>query len=167
MSVATETILFEAVSAPGPGLSRRGMAWLCGLLGVGAAVPAVICLVLGAWPVLGFLGVEVGLALGLVALHRSWSRRAEEAVRLTEGRLWVVCADGRGGRVEHDLDPYWARVDLQDTSADSAVLRLRSRGRSVDIGRYLTVAEKQDLARALREALARYRTPRFDNPQLR
>jgi uncharacterized membrane protein len=167
MSVTTETILFEAVSAPVQGLSRRGMAWLCGLSVAGAAVPAVLFAVLGAWPVLGFLGLEVGLALGLVALHRSWARRAEESVRLTEARLRVACADGRGGRVVVDLDPYWARVDLREVSAEAAVLRLSSRGKGVEIGRFLTLEEKQDLARALGAALARYRTPSFDNPQLR
>jgi uncharacterized membrane protein len=163
----TEAILFEAVSAPPGGLSARGMRWLCGLaLGV-TAIAAVVFALLGAWPVLGFLGGEVALVLGLVAAHRRWNRAASETVLLTEGRLLVRRADGRGGRESAELEPYWARLELEERPGAVPVLRARARGRSVEIGRFLSPDEKRALASALEGALRRYRSPHFDNPQLR
>jgi uncharacterized membrane protein len=167
MSGVPETILFEAVSSPPAALSARGMRWLCGLGAGVAAVPALLFTLLGAWPVLGFLGVEVVLVLGLVAAHRRWSRAAVERVLLTEGRLTVRRADGRGGQEAAELEPYWTRLDLEERAGAVPVLTVRARGRRVEIGRFLAAEEKRALAAALDGALREYRTPRFDNPQLR
>jgi uncharacterized membrane protein len=157
-----EPILFEAVTRPPAGLSARGMRWVCGLATTAAAVPAVAFALLGAWPILGFLGGEVVLVLGLLALHRQWQRGRRETVLLTGGRLRVIRRD-RGREERAELEPYWARLAL----APSGQLIATARGRSVEIGRYLAVEEKQALAEALDAALGRYRSPRFDNPQLR
>ncbi|WP_270937849.1 DUF2244 domain-containing protein [Falsiroseomonas oryzae] len=165
--IGREGVLFEAVSSPPGGLSARGMRWLCGLALAAAAVPALVFTLMGAWPVLGFLGVEVLLVLGLVATHRRWSRAASETVLLTEGRLLVRRADGRGGQEEAELEPYWARVELEERAGAVPVLTASARGRRVELGRFLSAEEKRELAAALLAALRRYRSPRFDNPQLR
>lgn len=167
MSAAGETVLFEAVSKPPAGLSARGMRWLCGLAAGVAAVPAVIFALIGAWPVLGFLGGEVLIVLGLVAAHRRWSRAASETVLLTEGSLLVTRADGRGGRERAELEPYWARLDLEERDGAVPLLTAHARGRRVELGRFLASEEKRALAAALDTALRQYRSPRFDNPQLR
>lgn len=163
----TEMVLFEAVTTPPRGLSARGMRWLCGLAVGVAAIPAVLFAALGAWPILGFLGGEVALVLGLVALHRRWNRAASESVLLTEGRLLVRRADGRGGRESAELEPYWAQVVLQERPGAVPVLIAAARGRQVEIGRFLSPDEKRELAEALQAALRRYRSPVFDNPVLR
>lgn len=166
MSVPHDTILFEAVSTPPAGLSARGMRWLCALASVAAAVPAVLFTLLGAWPVLGFLGVEVALVLGLVALHRRHSRARVERVMLAHGKLVIHRNDGRGGRESAELDAYWTRLTLEEPPAGGAVLLASARGRSVEIGRFLAPAEKRDLADALGAALRNYRNPVFDNEVL-
>ncbi|MGG5810832.1 DUF2244 domain-containing protein [Falsiroseomonas sp. CW058] len=160
-------ILFEAVSTPPRSLSATGMRWLCGLAIPAACVPALLFTLLGAWPVLPILGAELALVLGLVALHRRWTAAQVEVVVLTPDRLRVLAADGRGGRQEVALDPYWARLELRERPGAVPALRLAARGRSVEVGRFLSEAEKRDLAAALEEALRRYRSPVFDNPQLR
>jgi uncharacterized membrane protein len=165
MSAAADPILFEAVSGPTRSLSRQGLIMFGCCAGLASAIPAVIFVAMGAWPVLGFLGVEVGLAIWLVAAHRRWSAVAEERVELRAGSLRVEQADGRGGRRAAEIDPYWARVELRGT-ADQPALRLVSRGKEVEIGRFLGTVEKRALAQALTAALARYRTPVFDNPML-
>jgi uncharacterized membrane protein len=167
MSGGADPVLFEAVSRPPAGLSARGMRWLCGLLIAAAAVPAVVFTALGAWPVLGFLGGEVALVLCLVALYRRRSRRAVETVQLADGKLVLRRADGRGGEESAELDAYWTRLELEERDGAVAILRAHARGRSVELGRFLSGEEKASLAAALGEALRGYRNPRFDNPQLR
>ena len=167
MSGVGETILFEAVTKPPAALSARGLRWLCALAAVAAAVPAILFTLMGAWPVLGFLGVEVAVVLGLVAAHRRWSRAAVESVRLTEGQLLIRRADGRGRQENAELEAYWAQLTLEERPGAVPVLTASARGRTVEIGRFLAAEEKRALADALQAALRRYRDPRFDNPQLR
>jgi uncharacterized membrane protein len=90
-----------------------------------------------------------------------------EVVLLTPDRLRVLTADGRGGRQEVRLDPYWARVEITERDGAMPTLRLVMRDRAVEVGRFLSAEEKASLGLALADALHRYRTPRFDNPQLR
>jgi uncharacterized membrane protein len=167
MSGGHEVVLFEAVTSPPSGLSERGMRWLYGLAAAGVAVPAMLFALLGAWPVLGFMGGEMALVLGLVALHRRWNRAAVETVLLTEGRLSVRHSDGRGRHEAAELDAYWARLEIEERPGAVPILRAHARGRSVELGRFLSPDEKQSLAEALGSALRGYRAPVFDNPQLR
>jgi uncharacterized membrane protein len=163
----SEPILFEAVCTPPRSLTPRGWRWLCGLSVLGASVPALLFLWLGAWPVLGFMGAEVALVLGLVALHRRATARMEETVQLTPATLRVRRRDGAGRPDVAELEPYWARLLVEEREGTAPLLRLVSRGRSVEVGRYLSEPERRDFARALEAALAAYRCPVFDNPQLK
>jgi len=164
---AAETVLFQAVCTPPRSLSRRGLRVLAGLLAVSSGLTGTVFLLLGAWPILPFLGLEVGFVLALVAIHVRGAARMAEIVMLTADRLVVTRFDARGKREEVVLDPYWARAVHRPHPADAGVLRIESRGRGVEVGRHLGAEEKAALHEALAGALARARRPVFDNPQLR
>jgi hypothetical protein len=70
-------------------------------------------------------------------------------------------------RRETVLEPYWTRVELEEVAGSVSRLRLVQRRRRVELGCFLSDPEKRDLGEALEAALRRYRTPEFDNPQLR
>jgi len=156
-------VLFEAVSTPQRSLHPVAFLLLGALSAIWALGGGLLFLLIGAWPVLPFLGLESSLVLLLVWLHHRWSSRAWEIVSLTSSRLVIRRTDWRGRREEAALDPYWARVELSERGG----LALVQRERRVEIGRFLSEEEKQDLAVALKAALADYRQPVFDNPQLR
>jgi uncharacterized membrane protein len=160
-------ILFEAVSAPPCALTRHGFRVFALLLVSASLLPAIAFALMGAWPVLGFVGVEIALVLGMLAAYRRRSARAVEWVVLTGDRLVVRHADGAGRRAEASLDPYWARVSLEERAGQAQGLFVTARGHRIELGRFLSEAERRDLAEALSGALRRYRTPAFDNPQLR
>jgi uncharacterized membrane protein len=160
-------LLFEAISTPPPGLPPRGLLAVAGGLAGVSALVGVLFAWFGAWPVLGFAGLEVLAVVGLLALHRRGSRREFELVRLADGRLTVLRTDRRGRREELALDPYWARLFLQERPGRVSALVLRQHRRTVEIGAMLGEDQKRDLAAALGDALRRYREPVFDNPQLR
>lgn len=163
MSASPEPILFEAVCTPPRSLTPRAFRVLAVLLVACAAVPAVLFLLLGAWPVLGFLGGEVALVLGLVALQARWARRVSETLVLTQGGLTISRIDHRGRRQTIRIDPYWVRLG-RDAGGRPALLQ---RDRSTAIGLPLAEEEREALADALAAALTRWRRPDFDNPQLR
>jgi uncharacterized membrane protein len=163
MPASPERILFEAVSTPSRSFRPGGFVVMAALAGLWAIGGGTVFLLLGAWPVLPFMGLETFAVLGLVAAHHRWSGRAREVVLLTESRLSVRRIDASGRRMEAALDPYWARVVLTEREG----LALVQRGRRVPVGCFLSDDEKQDLAAALQRVLAAYRQPVFDNPQLR
>jgi len=164
MSDAAQPLLFEATSRPRQSLNAAGMRLAALVLVLGLGFSGVLFAFLGAWPVLGFAGVELLLVLGLFSLHRAQAGRSVERISLADGQLRIRRVDGSGRVHEAVLDPYWARLRLVDEA--SPRLLVGHRGRESEIGVYLNEDEKRDLERALSAALQRYREPRFDNPQL-
>ena len=167
MAPPAETVVFQAVCTPPRSLTARGFRVFAALLALFATVQATMFLMIGAWPIVPFLGVELGFALALVAIHVRGAARMVEVVMLTHDRLVVTRTDARGRREEVVLDPYWARTIYRPDPAHAGVLRLESRGRSAEVGQQLGAEEKASLHEALTSALARARRPDFDNPQLR
>ena len=167
MSARPDDILFEAICTPARSLGRRGMRVLSAALLLFAAASGGLFLALGAWPIIGFTGLETLLVLGLMALHRRWARRSAEVLILTGDRLTIQRTDRKGRREELALNPYWARLHLEERAGRVSLLVLRERQRAHEIGRLLGEAQKRDLAEALGTALRRWRDPVFDNPQLR
>ena len=162
-----EPVLFEATTLPPAGLSPRGVRILATAVIAASLTIGTIFAALGAWPIIGFTGAEAALVLGLLALHRRSSRRSMETLRLAGGQLVIRRTDWRGRREEIALDPYWIRMSLEERPGRVSALRLRHRSMVVEIGTLLGEEQKRDLAEALDDALRRYRTPVFDNPQLR
>ncbi|MFC7476159.1 DUF2244 domain-containing protein [Dankookia sp. GCM10030260] len=167
MSAQPDPILFEAICTPARSLGRRGMMIVaCGVLAASLTIGGVFTL-FGAWPVLGFSGLEAALVLGLMLLHRRWAARSMEVLVLTEGSLTIRRTDAQGRQQALALDPYWTRLRLEERPGRVSLLLLRQRQRDVEIGKLLGDAQKRDLAAALDAALRRCREPVFDNPQLR
>ncbi len=164
-SMPTENPLFEAVIVPHRSLTRRGLRILLGVIVFACTVNAAVFVAIGAWPVGGFTGVELLLAALLLRLSAT-SARASEMVLLTSDTLRIVRTDPKGRRVEETMSPAWLAITLEERAGRVPGLWLAVRGRSVEIGRSLGEAEKRDLAKALDDALYRWRNPRFDNPQL-
>jgi len=157
-----EPVLFEAVSTPSHSF-HRGLFLLLATITLGWSIAGgAVFLFLGAWPVFGFVGIESLLALGLVMLHHRRAGRAREVLRLADGRLTLRRTDASGRLTEASMDAYWAQVEWTEREG----LALVQRGQRMRIGAYLSEAEAAELAGELRQALAAYRRPFFDNPQL-
>lgn len=166
MSEATHAPIFEAVIVPHRSLSRRGRWLLVGFVGLLCGINAAIFVHLGAWPVAGFAGGEVLLAA--VMLHVNAQRaRASEVVLLTEHALRITRTDPAGRRRERTLPTAWLRATLDEDPGRVPRLMLRVGRMEEEIAASLGEAEKRDLAAALAHALHRWRSPVFDNPQLR
>ena len=165
-AMAPHPVRFEAVCAPPSSFSPRAFRVLVALAGIGAAWPTIVVLWFGAWPVLGFLGGELVLVLGLVAWHARRSARVMETLLLAGDRFSIARSDARGRRQSFDLDPYWARARLIEQAGGTCRLLVQHRGGTVEIARSLGAEDKRALAEALADALARYRNPIFDDPRL-
>ncbi len=164
---APAPLVFEALSGPPLGLSRGAILRIGLLLGGAALICGIGFVWLGAWPVFGFLGVEVLLVLALLSSHARWSSRAFERVRLADGRLTIERDNGRGQSEKAVFEAYWARPQWIEDAPGEGRLLLSARGNDIEIGLFLNGAERRSLHDALSGALSAWRNPSFENTQLR
>ena len=156
---------FEAVIIPHRSLTRAGLRRLVSFICLLSTMISLGLWYIGAWPVIGFNGAEIALALVLLRRNARASR-ASEMLLLSEEGLRVVRTDVTGRRVERRLQSAWLRAELEERTGRVPALWLSDRGGRMEVGAELGEAEKRDLAAALAAALHRHRNPRFNNPQL-
>jgi uncharacterized membrane protein len=145
--------LFSALLTPHRSLNRTGFLVLMGFLSVVSFATGIAFLLMGAWPVFGFLGLDV---LVIYWAFRVNFRRAAatEEITVTPLELRVRRVSHRGHVVEWVLNPLWVQLD-QKVHAEFGIERLYlvSRGRRVSIGNFLGADEKASFAKALLAAL--------------
>ena len=164
--MADPDVSFEAVIVPHRSLGGHGFRWIAAFL-AGLSLLVVVGFVLaGAWPVMGFSGVEIGLALWLIRRH-AFGPSGSEMLILTGQGLRVIQTDRRGRRHERSLPASWLRLDLIDRPGRVPALYATGGRMRVEIATALGEDEKRALAVSLGAALHRLQNPVFDNPQLR
>ena len=147
-----EPVLFDAVLFPHRSLSAAGFWLLMGTVSGVSFAAGMMFVMMGAWPVFGFFGLDVLLLAW--CFHRSYRQaRLYETVRLTERSLTVRRVDPGGEAITWTFQPHWLRVEIDDPPQHESQLTLASHGRRLTIGSFLAPEEKADLARALRTAL--------------
>ncbi len=149
----------DLVLRPHRSLPRSGARLIVAVASVFALAIGTLFWWLGAWPVLGFLGLDV--ALLYLALRASDARaRLRERVRLSPDALTVERRHPGGREERFTFQPYWARVELDaGIGAEPGRLSLTSHGRRVTLGAFLAPAQRAELAQTLAAALARLRQP--------
>src|SRR5204862_7893648 len=122
---------------------------------------------MGAWPVLGFFGLDV-LAIYWAFRINFRDARATEEIRVTPSELRVRRVSHRGHVVEWVLNPLWVQLD-QKRHAEFGIekLYLVSSGRRVSVARFLGADEKASFAKALTAALEAAKRGPTHNPVVR
>lgn len=152
----TERPIYEALLYPRRSLSERGFLILTIATALFGGAYGALFLVMGAWPIFGYLGAEWLLFWWLLRTHFRGDRRAER-LRLYADRLVLQQIDARGRVAERSFEPYWLRVALIERGFENPALLLRSHGASVEIGSFLGAGERRDFAAELNAVLERWR----------
>src|SRR5260221_10599135 len=144
-------IHFATSLVPYRRLSPEGFRWLIrGAIAANLAI-GLPMLLFGAWPVLGFLGLDVWLLWFLFKRSYLDARRSETLV-LTDRELIIDRVAPDGEREQHRLDAYWLRIELM---GEAERLVLTSRGNRAGIGRFLAPPERERVAEQPQAPLAR------------
>lgn len=115
----------------------------------------------GAWPVVGFFGLDVFLVW--LAFRLSYRQgRLRERVHVTTDQLTVVRQHPTGHAQHWVLSPFWARVQVVDPQEHDNQVRVVSHGKTLILGAFLSPDERLDFAASLSLALNRARDARFD-----
>jgi len=117
----------------------------------------MIFVLMGAWPVFGFFGLDV-LLIYLAFRANFRSARAYEEVTVTAAELTLRQVSHRGRVREWTLNPLWVKLErIVHEEFGIERLFLVSHGRRLPIAAFLGPGEKASFAHALSNALGEAR----------
>ena len=107
---APEPVLFSALLTPHRSLNRTGFVLVMAFLSAISFAAGVAFLMMGAWPVFGFFGLDV-LAIYWAFKINYRRARASEEISVTPSELRVRRISHRGHVMEWKLNPLWVQLD--------------------------------------------------------
>lgn len=145
----------QIVVRPNQSLSWRGNVVFFAMIGTVAMSVAGGFAWLGFWPILPFAGLELA-ALGWALYHCARRGQWREVISIDADQVEVAAGRTRPER-RWSANRHWTRVVLEPGRhrGHPTRLLLRSAGRAVEVGAFLTEEERLRLAGLLREALPR------------
>ena len=148
-------VRFQAELRPNCSGSQKGAHIFMGFL-LAAFIPTgIIFGLVGAWPIFGFMGAELLLLYG--ALRLSQRRCATvERILLSPSALTVERTDHWGNQKIWSFPPQWLRVEVLNAERRDNRLSLRSHGRSLTIGQFLSPDERLEVASTLERELVQF-----------
>ena len=151
---------FAAILTPHRSLGPKGFAVLMTAVCLVSFGTGLLFYLIGAWPVVGFMGLD--LALIYIAFKLNYrAARLCEAVDLTPGALTVTRVQPSGKAESWSFNPYWVKLKLEDRIGRSSELSIASHGRRLVFATFLTDPEREDFAHALDAALSAAKGPSF------
>lgn len=154
------TVYLDAVLEPPRSLSARGVNRVMMILGGTSFVSGMAFLLAGAWPVTGFMGLEV-LAVWLGFRWTAQAQKARTYVCVTADAVTLRRVDGWGRERRARISSYFARVEFDRAASGPNALRLATSRAVYPLGEHLTPRERETFARRLDEALVEARRERY------
>jgi uncharacterized membrane protein len=145
------------VLTPHRSLGPKGFMILMTAVCVVSFATGLLFYLLGAWPVIGFMGLDVLLIYIAFKLNFR-ALRLYETVDLTDDALTVTRVAPSGKAQSWSFNPYWVRLSLQQRLGRSSELSLASHGRRLVFASFLSDDEREDFASALSSALTAARS---------
>lgn len=149
--------LFAATLRPHRSLSRRGLRWVIAVVAIAASIPGMVFSTLGAWPVVGFMGLDV-LAVWWALSASMRDGRQFETVTLWPSQLELKRVTGSGREEILTFDPLTTRLVIdRDFNERTTGLHLRTPDADTAVGAFLNGDDKASFAKAFGTALKRAR----------
>jgi len=150
--------LFHAILTPHRSIGITGIRWVVGIYAALAMIPALYFFFSGAWPVIGFLGLDA-LALWWALSASKNSEKDFEEIVLWPDSLQIRRVSAAGRQSFERINPFWFRLHLvRDHDEQIVAIRLVNRQKIFEIGSFLTPDDKTMFARVFGNALARSRS---------
>ena len=150
---------FRAVLTPYRSLSPPGFLILMVAIGTVSFIVGFAFLWMGAWPVMGFFGLDVALIYW--AFKQNYrDGHASETIEVTPHQVCLTRHDPDGNASAVDFSTCWVRLALDERSDGRSVLSFVTRGQRVPFADFLSDAERREFAEILSGELssARNRT---------
>lgn len=120
---------------------------------------------IGAWPVIGFFGLDVLLIYLAFKVNFVAGLRECETIRITANEVVISRTCYRGHIGWWSVSPAFAQVQIDELNEYEAHVHLRAGGTSVPLATCLSPKERLDFADALQSALNQARNERYPGQQ--
>lgn len=148
--------IFDATLYPNRSLPNAGFIAIMTVIISANFIFGVYFFAIGAWPVIGFCGLDILLVW--LAFKISYRQgRLREEVRIDEDEMWVSRILPSGHETRWRLQPAWTRVSIDRPLAHESQVRVTSKGKTLILGAFLSPEERERFADALARALDRAR----------
>jgi uncharacterized membrane protein len=148
-----EPTIFSATITPHRSLSSAGFLALMIVFGGVSFVSGMAFLLMGAWPVFGFFGLDVLILYWAFRLNYRHAAAYEE-IKVTTSALTVRKLSHRGHVREWQHNPLWVQLDRESTEGFGiARLFLVTRGKQLTVASFLNPGEKEEFAEQLGNAI--------------
>ncbi len=148
--------IFDAVLYPNRSLPAAGFLAVMAVVIAANFFFGLYFFAIGAWPVIGFCGLDVFLVW--LAFKLSYRQgRLRERVRVTEDDLWISRVLPSGHETRWRLQPAWTRVSIDRPAQHESQVRVTSKGETLILGSFLAPEERERFADALEGALGKAR----------
>ncbi len=148
-----ESFRFSAHLTPHRSLSPSGFLIFMSAISFVCFVMGVVFMVIGAWPVVGFLGLDV--ALIYYAFKRNYAdAKIFETINLTADQLELTRVYPSGRRQSWQFNPVWVDIKINEHSSGANAINLTSHGKSIGFAAFLSNEERREFADVLRREIA-------------
>ncbi len=146
--------VFAATLNPHRSLGPRGFTALMLIVSAVSFTAGYVFYRIGAWPVMGFCGLDV-LAVYVAFRLNYRAARVFEEIEVRRHEILIRKVSARGRALEYRFNPDWVRLEIERTE-DEGVTRivLYSRGRGVPVADFLNPDDRTTFATAFRAAIS-------------
>ena len=149
-------VTLDITLTPNRSFDPRHTRWLIAAIGGVFFLGGLRFVVLGAWPIIPFMVADVALLAWAFRANYA-AARGHERVTLCDDALTLARVSAAGIERRIGFEPYWTRVEIEETPAGDAHLWLATRGRRVRVGGFLSAPERRAVGATIADALSRYR----------
>jgi uncharacterized membrane protein len=156
----SQDLLFSATITNNQSATRLGLFVLLGSLLFLSTCLSIYFLSRGAWPVLPFYVVELGIVFLIFYRHHQKSKSYEKISLSSDQLLIEDFKHSSKGFIctRWNFNPAWVRLDFDGKDNARSPLRLTEKGQGVAFGLSLTQQERHDLYQTLRGHLIKLRS---------
>ena len=152
--ISQEKLLFSAILTPYRALCFTSFQILILILGLTFFLIGTIFVYLGAWPVMGFLGLEIFLIWGAFRLNY-FVAREYETVAVYPNEIFVRGISSTGKVNEFRFNPRWVHLIIERMNDDKIrQIKLICHGKGCLIGRFLNPEDLESFAAAFGNAIS-------------
>lgn len=143
---------FCAVLTPHRALSPKGIRIVIIITCLLALIPGLVFFLMGAWPVVGFLGADVALLYWALTRSHADVYGFEEITLFRDKLLWRKVSP-KGVETIKEMNPFWTKLEIGKDLEDRVTnIMLTSNAQKIQIGSFLNPDDKKSFANAFSNA---------------
>ena len=147
--------LYEITLYPYRSMNKLGFFILMFTLALISFVAGIMFILIGAWPVFGFFGLDVLLVYICFKLNFR-SGKDFEIIDLTKKELIIRKYGATKLRKMYKLNPNWIKIKILNPKSHLSKLKITSKKKSVIIGSFLRPEERLEIVETLKKALTKH-----------